>query len=193
MKTMTPQEALSALIEGNQRYLKDKSTLIDAICARSKEGLETPNPIACLLTCSDSRIPPQIFFDRALGDLFIIRVAGGSLDELVLSTIAFGVFDLKTPLILVMGHTRCGAIKAAIDGDQRPHIQPLIKLMAPAMERAKTRTGDLWLNVAEENALEIASRLKSPEQSFAPLIQEGKLAVRSALYHLETGEVTLLD
>src|ERR1700733_14101977 len=113
---LTPDQALASLMEGNQRFSKDKSLHLDRTSERRQELISKQAPYAIIVGCSDSRVAPEIIFVQGMGDLFIVRVAGNVFGPLELESIEFAIFALKSVLILVLGHENCGAIKAVIQG-----------------------------------------------------------------------------
>src|SRR5678816_4607625 len=108
-------EALQRLLEGNQRYAANKSIDLNESQSRRVEMAKGQNPFATIFSCVDSRVPPELIFDRGLGDLFVIRTAGHVIDQAVLGSLEYGVEELKIPLLMVLGHEKCGAVKATID------------------------------------------------------------------------------
>ncbi|WP_445241160.1 carbonic anhydrase [Microcoleus vaginatus] len=117
---LTPNSALQKLMEGNQRYIEQKRTFPDQARSRIVEVAQGQHPFATILACSDSRVAPEIIFDQGLGDLFDIRVAGNFLDDVVLGNIEYAALELGVPLLVILGHERCGAVKAALDGKAVP-------------------------------------------------------------------------
>ena len=187
----TPDEALALLKEGNARYIAGDSYIFSQY-AKKPTALSEPNPFVCILSCSDSRVPPQIIFDRAVGDLFIIRVAGAVLDEVILASIQFAMQALGVSLVVALGHTRCGAVKAAIDGVEDGYLGPLTKRIKEPLKKAQDQLppgGDLWLEAVKENSIHTATQLSTESSPFAARIKTGKLKIQPALYDLETGQV----
>ncbi len=194
-KTHTPDEAKRLLKEGNARYVAGESYIFSDY-PKKPTSLKDPNPFACILSCSDSRVPPQIIFDRAVGDLFIIRVAGALSDEVILASIQFAVRVLGVSLIVSLGHTRCGAVKAAMDGVQDDYLAPLTSRIQEPLALAKSSLApgaDLWLEAVKANAAHAARQLSAESSPFAPRLHTGHLKVQPALYDLETGRVHFFD
>lgn len=108
-------EALARLMEGNARYVSAKLNHPDQTLQRRAEVASGQHPFAIILTCADSRVPPELLFDQGLGDLFVVRVAGNIVDDDILGSIEYGVGELATPLVMVLGHERCGAVKATVE------------------------------------------------------------------------------
>ena len=193
-KQYSPEEALSLLTEGNKRFVNDEGTTGRHLAQKRKELVLEQHPIACVLSCADARVPPQLIFDRSLGDLFIVRVAGNVLDDVVLASLEYAVFVLKTPLIMVMGHFGCGAVTATIEGHSfTNHIKTLTNLIEPAVEWAKKQEGDTLDHAVRKNAIMQKDLLLSPEQLFHTKVADGQLLIKSAHYDLATGKVDILE
>lgn len=140
----TPEEALLRLIEGNIRYHTDKSTTVNEGLERREKLTKRQRPFATVFSCVDSRVPPELVFDRGLGDLFVVRTAGQVLDQAVLGSIEYGVAELEIPLLVVMGHSACGAVKATVgsiaSGEvPEAEIAYLVDSIAPAVAMAKEK------------------------------------------------------
>ena len=118
--------ALARLLEGNARYVESRAARPDQTPERRAEVATVQHPFALVLGCADSRVPPEIVFDQGLGDLFVIRVAGNVLDDQVLASIEYGVEHLHIPLVIVLGHERCGAVVATIDASVRANVQHVV-------------------------------------------------------------------
>ncbi|MDQ5908027.1 MAG: Carbonic anhydrase [Pseudomonadota bacterium] len=206
----SPQEALQRLMEGNQRFVASRQIDPNRSHQRRTAVANSQQPFATILGCVDSRVPPEIVFDRGIGDLFVIRSAGEVIDEAVMGSIEFGSFELKIPLVVVLGHERCGAVKAAIEavehggGDQKHgkakgkhsaepgQIGYLVQGLRPAIEKAKSwGMGDLAENAMRANVSLIVQRLKkSPVLSAA--VESGRLKIIGARYDLDSGGVEVL-
>jgi carbonic anhydrase len=187
----TADEALAALKAGNARYVaaKCEAPHRDAAC-RAKLATGQA-PFAVVLGCSDSRVPPEILFDQGMGDLFIVRTAGNVVDDVVLGSIEYAAEHLGAPLVVVLGHERCGAVKAAVKGGEAPgHIGALVKAIKPSVDAVKGKTGDPAENSMAANAAAMAKEIRSSAPILAKLVEEGKLKVVAARYDLDSGEVT---
>src|SRR6267378_2862675 len=132
-----PAAALQQLLDGNARYVGDKAA---HRAARPSDAAQ--HPLAVILSCSDSRVPPEILFDQGVGALFVIRDAGNTYDQLALESIQYAVGHLGTRLILVMGHDQCGAVTAAVNEYPKPTQSPLLKNIYPAVKQTKGKPGD---------------------------------------------------
>lgn len=197
---ISADQALRELLDGNRRFVKGQP----ASPRRSPQdfrGLaEAQYPEAVIVSCSDSRVAPEILFDVGVGDIFVIRVAGnviGGAGAVVKGSVEYGVAELNAPLIVVLGHSGCGAVKAAmkhIDAkDSLPGaINGLVELVKPAVAQSKGEPGDALENAIRKNVEIGVERLKELQPILAPQVKDGKLKVVGAVYDLRTGAVTLL-
>jgi carbonic anhydrase len=140
----SPEEALMRLLEGNVRFVADKSLPIDEGKDRREKVVKRQKPFATIFSCVDSRVPPELIFDRGLGDLFVVRTAGEVPDSAVMGSIEYGAAELEIPLLMVLGHTGCGAVKATVntlESGETPDadIAYLVEGLKPAVEKAKTK------------------------------------------------------
>lgn len=187
-------EARQLLIDGNKRFTSGKLAGKDMGSTKREElAAKGQKPFAVVVTCSDSRVPPELIFDQGLGDLFVIRVAGNVFDPVAVGSVEYAVEHLGTPLVVVMGHEKCGAVKATADGGEAPgSLGSIVAKIKPSVEKAKAAgaTGnDLYEKATDENIkAAIADLEKSPIVKH--LKESGKLTVIGAKYHLGSGEVT---
>jgi carbonic anhydrase len=187
-------EALTRLIEGNQRYVKHKERHPDQSLARRKELTATQHPFAVILGCADSRVPPELLFDQGLGDLFVLRVAGNVVDDDILGTIEYGVEHLGTRLIVVLGHEKCGAVSAAVEGVKEPgHLTALVQAIQRSVDATRNDPGDKVHNCVIANVRSVAGQIRESEPVLKEAIQGNGLQVVAAVVALDTGKVTLLD
>jgi len=189
----TAKEAKQLLIEGNQRFVAGEVLNDDLSLDKRKELSENgQHPFAVIVSCSDSRVPPEILFDQSLGDLFVIRNAGNVIDTVGLGSIEYGVEHLETPLILVLGHENCGAVKAVVDGAEATGRLPaILKKIQPAYEKAKLDTqsqSDLYEKCAEENVHQTIAEIRK-STVIQHLEHEKKLEIIGGKYDIQTGEV----
>ena len=146
-----------------------------------------------MLTCSDSRVAPELFFDQGLGDLFVIRNAGNVLDDHVIGSMEYAVEHLHAPLIIVVGHEKCGAVSATVSGAEAPgHIRSVVESIAPAFEKSKSQPGDKVDNAVRANAQQTADILKQAEPILKESQSAGHLSIVAARYDLGTGRVEIL-
>jgi Carbonic anhydrase len=190
---ITPDAALQKLIDGNKRFVERRRQNPNQTLARVTEVAQTQKPYAAILGCADSRFPSEIIFDQGIGDLFVCRVAGNVATPEEKGSLEFGTLVLGAKVLMVIGHERCGAVKAAIEGGSLPgQIGSLTAAIKPAVETSKSQPGDKVENAVKENVrLQIENLKKSPV--IADLIQQGKLKVVGGYYDLDTGAVSMVS
>ncbi len=190
---MNASESLQQLKEGNWRFIKNNYRHPHQSKYRRFEVLKGQHPFAVIITCSDSRVPPDIIFDQGLGDLFVIRNAGNVSDEHVIASVEYAVCHLGIPLVVVMGHQSCGAVTAALqDAKDSIHITNLVKSIKPAIKKARKQKGDLLDNSIKNNVQIVVEELKTSKPIIDKLVKEGKVKVMGAYYHLDTGNVDFI-
>src|SRR2546430_2020484 len=192
---VAPAEAISKLKEGNGRYTSGNLQHPGQTAERRTELANTQHPFATILSCSDSRVPPEIVFDQGLGDLFIVRVAGNVINDEGLGSVEYSVDHLGTRLILVLGHQSCGAVKAAREtiaakGKAPGHIQSLVAAIKPAVEA--TAKDDLETTV-KANVKNVVQALRASTPILKAKVDSGDVQVIGGYYSLDTGAVTFLD
>jgi len=186
--------ALARLKEGNTRFIEGKSVRPHQDLQRIKEVSLGQNPFAIIVGCSDSRVPSEIIFDQGLGDLFIVRTAGQVSTFASWGSIEFGNAVLGANLIVVMGHTKCGAVAAACKIPDVPgHIVTLINAIKPAAQLGKKQPGDEVENAVKINVAMQVQQLQNLEPVLTKAVQNGNLKIVGAVYDLETGKVAFLD
>ena len=193
---LSPNDALRRLMEGNDRYVEGKMKLHDFISERPSLALGQ-NPFAGILGCADSRVGPEYAFDVGRGDVFVCRGAGNFADVYSIASFEYAVAVLGTPLILVLGHDKCGAVDAAVkavrDGKEfSGHIPSLIDGIRPAVKAAADQSGDLLDNAIKQNVILNVERLKTASPILSEAVQRGILNVAGGIYSLDTGRVTLI-
>jgi carbonic anhydrase len=187
-----PAVALEMLIAGNARFVARLRQNPNQDFARVTAVAETQKPFAAILGCADSRFPAEIIFDRGIGDLFVCRVAGNVATPEEKGSLEFGTLVLGAKVIMVVGHERCGAVKAAVAGAPVPgQIGSLIDAIKPAVESSKNLPGDKVENAVKANIVLQAKRLKE-SPVISQLILQGKLIVTGGYYDLDTGLVTII-
>lgn len=195
--TIAPEAALKRLMDGNARYAANTPANRDFSAGRAARA-QSQHPIAAILSCADSRVAPELTFDQGPGDLFVVRVAGNFVNDDGLASIEYAVKFLGTPLIMVLGHSGCGAVGAAIkvlkDGARLPgHLQEMIRDIKPAVEAAKKKKPDDLLAASiAENVRFGLRRLAAAKPILAPLVADGKVKVVGAQYDLASGRIALL-
>jgi carbonic anhydrase len=188
-------EALSRLLNGDKRFVAGKSEEPHdaALIERRHVLAKDQKPFAVIVSCSDSRVPPELVFDVSLGDIFVVRTAGEVVDAVVLGSIEYAIEHLGTHLIVVLGHQRCGAVSAAVSGaTDAGAIPEVLKAILPAVEETQGQSGDAIDNVVRANARDIAKRLQSTGPIIAPRVQSGEVKIVAAYYSLDTGQIELL-
>lgn len=196
-KTMTgvpPQEALLRLIEGNKRFVLGTSIRPNQSLARARELSAGQTPFAVIVGCSDSRVPSEIIFDQGLGDLFIVRTAGQVSTYASWGSIEFALDVLHARLIVVLGHTNCGAVSAACNVPDVPgHIVTLINAIRPASAKAARMNGDLVDNAVKVNVAMQVMQLRDLEPVLARKFKSEQIKIVGGVYDLATGLVTFLE
>jgi carbonic anhydrase len=189
---ITPDQALQLLIDGNQRFVQARREKPNQTWTRIAQVAPSQAPFAAVLGCADSRVPVEIIFDRGFGDIFPCRVAGNVATPEEIGSLEFGTLILGAKVLMVLGHERCGAVKAAIEGGVLPgHINSLTDAIKPAVESSKTQEGDKVKNAVIANVRLQANRLKASEV-MNPLIEQGKLKIVGGYYDLDTGAVEIV-
>ena len=198
---MTPQEALDILIEGNNRFMnnyvanKDMQTLVQIV-------KEKQHPFASFLSCSDSRAPVELLFDQALGDIFSVRLAGGIASDKAIGSLEFSSKYLDSKLIVVMGHSSCGAVKAACDDFKDGHIGEIINMIKPAIRHEKTvtnvedRTSKNPEFVEKINELNVRYQIDTIirlSDIVDEMLEKHQVGIIGGLYDLNTGKVNFLE
>lgn len=193
----TPDAALKLLVDGNARYVSGQLNERDFSASRGARA-QGQAPFAAILGCADSRVAPELTFDRAPGDLFVVRVAGNFMTPDGLGSLEYGAAVLGTKVIMVLGHTSCGAVNATIaalqKGNDLPgHIADLVRAMKPGIEPALKQPGDdLPYRAVVANVRYNVQRLTEAKPILADMVAAGKLRVVGGVYDLPTGKVTLV-
>lgn len=197
---LSPDEALAALKQGNREFLDGSLPAPEADSRRRLEIARAQYPIAVLVSCSDSRVPPELLFGRGLGELFIIRNAGNTIDTVAMGSLEYAVAELAVPLVVVMGHERCGAVAAAVsvvqDGTVFPgSIGTMVEPIIPAVLAARRdEPADLLDAAVRANVSRTVTRLREfSEPMVLDRIRDGKLRVVGARYDLDDGTVDFFD
>jgi carbonic anhydrase len=191
------EEAFQKLMGGNKRFVSGGLAPKAGTDATRKELVGGQQPSAIVLTCSDSRVAPELVFDEDLGQIFVVRVAGNVVDPIVLGSIEYAAEHLHTPLLIIMGHEKCGAVSAAVDATGSPegNIGAMLKEIMPAVKTAKAKGGskdDILLAAIKENVGQTYGKMLKDSTVLKHLIEKGELKAVGALYHLGSGEVEVL-
>lgn len=189
--------SLVKLIDGNKRFVSGELEKKDIGDARRQELTKGQHPFAIVLSCSDSRVPAEIVFDQGLGDIFVVRVAGNVVEPTTMGSIEYGAEHLNAPLLVILGHTQCGAVKATLEAKGKPegNIGAILKKIMPAVETAKkiTKDKDEVLNVAISENVKNTYKEVMKSKIINHLVHEGKLKVVGAVYSLNSGKVEMVD
>jgi carbonic anhydrase len=186
-------EPLRLLAEGNARFVSGECTHVEGITGQRASVAATQRPLAAVVACSDSRVPPELVFDQGLGRLFVVRSAGHVVDDIALGNLEYAVEHLGAPLVLVLGHSRCGAVEAALSGRRpRGHQAAIIDALDKAVSRARTMPGNLVENAMRENVTLCVEAISSSRPVMAKAIAGARLRVVGAVYDLDTGRVEFL-
>jgi carbonic anhydrase len=196
---LSPDQALQLLKDGNRAFLRDEIALPDVGDKRRLATAKGQAPFCAYVSCSDSRVPPELLFGRGLGELFIVRNAGNTIDTVARGSIEFAVAVLGVPLIVVMGHESCGAVKAAMDVVSKNARFPgaignMIEPIIPAVLEARGLPGDPVEAACRQNVRRTVRTLR--EEADPLLLKplgEGKLKIVGAYYDLDTGQVDFFD
>jgi carbonic anhydrase len=202
--TLTALQALELLKEGNARFMADRPESVTQGKQRRLDIARNQAPIAVLVSCSDSRVPPELLFGRGLGELFIIRNAGNTVDTVALGSIEYAVTQLNVPLIVVMGHERCGAVDAAVSVAEKQTVFPgsmgrMVEPILPAVLQARAALGrkhthDELLDASvRRNVQRVVNRLRESEALLIEPLRAGKLMIVGARYDLDDGRVEFFE
>lgn len=192
LDAMTADDAFSALIEGNKRYLSEKNSGARRGAKRRGAVAAGQKPFAIVVGCADSRVPPEIVFDQGLGDLFVMRTAGNLVDPIVLGSMEYAVEHLGVKLIVVLGHERCGAVGAAVQGGEaQGNLKDVLDAIKPAVDRVKAGESDLLPRAVRSNVKMVADKIRSDSKLIAQLLDEEEVRVVGCTYDLDDGVVTL--
>ena len=188
-----PDAVLAELKVGNDHHTKHKYSHPHETQAWQDTLIGSQHPQAEILSCSDSRVPPEIIFDQGLGDLFVVRVAGNVATDAEIASLEYGAEHLNIPLLIVLGHQSCGAVTAAVKGGEPDgHLAALTDLIKPAVEKTRGKPGDAVANAVTENVENVVRQLRSSDPILSHLVAEGKLKIVGGVYSLETGKVNWL-
>jgi len=198
---LSADAALKELVEGNSRYVEGRSDLLQRSHYMRRAALaQGQKPYAIVLGCSDSRVPPEIIFDKGLGEIFVVRVAGNVPDPVVIGSIEYAAEHLGVPLLVILGHERCGAVTASVDSKEKApgNIGSIVQVIAPAVAEAKKTCESKEKPALVECA--VKANIKHGEAVLTmrstllkKLVKEGKLRIVGATYDLDDGKVTFLD
>ena len=190
---VTANSAIAELKVGNEHHVQHHYRHPHQTALRQHELTSGQYPHAEILSCADSRVPPEIIFDQGLGDLFVVRVAGNVASAVEVGSLEYGAEHLHIPLLVVLGHEQCGAVTAAVQGSPpEGHINELVNLIKPAVEKSRGLPGDPVANAVRTNVEMVVKELRSSTPILSELVAQHKLKIIGAVYSLETGRVTWL-
>src|ERR1044072_4904686 len=190
---ITADSVLAELKTGNKHHVAHRYQHPHETLERRRQLVSGQHPHAEILSCSDSRVPPEIVFDQGLGDLFIVRVAGNVATDTEIGSLEYGAEHLHIPLLVVLGHESCGAVTAAVQGgNPEGHIATLINLIKPAVDKSRGMPGDPVANAVRSNVELVVKQLRSSTPLLSELVAHGKLKIVGGVYSLEPGKVTWL-
>ena len=190
------EQGLQRLLEGNKRFVAGALTSLTSLVQERGELASGQSPFAVIVCCSDSRVPPEIVFDQPPGQLFVVRTAGQVIDEAARSSIVYGTDSLGAALVLVLGHSECGAVKAAlaaIKGTAIPgYAYRLAEGIGPAVHQVLDQPGDQLDNAIRANIAMGVAQLQTAEPVLADDVRRGQVTIAGGYYDLTSGEVSLL-
>jgi carbonic anhydrase len=190
--TMPANQALKLLLEGNQRFVTGKLDHPNESPERREEVAKGQHPFASVLACSDSRTPPETIFDRGLGDIFTVRVAGNVADKVVIESLDYSVKHLGVRVVMVLGHKRCGAVIAAVAGhEEEGDVGPMLSELRPAVAASKGMAGDPVENAVREN-VELVMKNLATSAELSAMVKSGELKIVGGIYDLDTGAIEML-
>lgn len=198
---MTPEQALEILLEGNQRFLDDRRLERD-LGQQVRDTSGGQWPFAAVLGCIDSRVPAETVFDQGIGDLFNVRIAGNFVNEDILGSLEFACKVAGAKLVVVLGHTRCGAIQGACDSVELGHLTTMLQKLRPAVDsvaepsdasQRTSKNADFVQAVATANVERTVAEVLERSAVLGEMAQAGDIRVVGALYDVETGKVRLAD
>ena len=193
-RNSTPDQVLEALIAGNKRFVENRPEAPNQNYMRLKEVSTGQKPLVSILSCADSRVPIEIIFDRGIGDLFVVRDAGNIATPEEIGSLEYGTAILGSKVLMVIGHEKCGAVKAALEGKPLPgQIGSIVAAIQPAIDRTnKNDSEEFYIETIKQNVmLQVKNLYASP--LLYELVEAGKLKIVGAYYSLTTGEVTILS
>lgn len=196
---MTPQQVLQRLKDGNLRFTEGKMKNRDLLIQTNTTS-GSQHPVAVVLSCLDSRTSPDIIFDQGIGDVFVARIAGNIQNDDILGSMEFGTKLMGAKLIVVVGHTSCGAMRGSCDNAKLGHLTSLLQKIQPAVQQAAKETGTKDCNnaafidqIAKDNVLLVMKQIKARSPILDKLIKEGKVGIVGGMQDISTGAVTFFD
>ena len=193
MSEIGADEALELLLDGNERFASGKMEHPNSSPEHRKSLLAGQDPFAVVVACSDSRVPVELIFDRGIGDIFVIRIAGNIIDDTEMGSIEYAVAHLGVKLVMVLGHSCCGAVNATVaGGDACGCIGKLTEHIQPSVDAARCCDGDVAENAIKGNVERMVKRLQESKPIMAEAVRSAGLMIAGSVYDLETGKVGVL-
>ncbi len=194
-------QSLTKLMEGNKRYVSGTCIQRDLSDAKRKELAKGQKPSAIVVTCSDSRVSPELIFDHSIGDVFVVRTAGNVVDKIAIGSIEYAAEHLHTPLVYVLGHEKCGAVKATLDtieakGKPEGNIGAILEKVMPAAVAANKKGGtkdEIFEYAIKENVKNTSKEIMEKSSILQHLAHENKLKIVGGEYSLQTGKVEAIE
>lgn len=192
---MTPDAALKRLMDGNARFVAGKTVNCN-LMQQVKDTATQQSPIAAIVGCIDSRVPPELVFDQRIGDIFAARIAGNFVNTDIIGSLEFATAAAGAKLIVVLGHTECGAVKGAVDDVRLGNLTATLANIRPSLAKLNysgvpsSKNKELVQKVADQNAKDAAAMIMARSQVIADLVQSGKVKVVSAMHDISTGKIT---
>jgi carbonic anhydrase len=194
----TPEQALKALKDGNARFVSGQTVNCDLL-AQVKATATQQSPVAAIVGCIDSRVPPELVFDQRLGDIFAARVAGNFVNTDIIGSLEFATKLAGAKLIVVLGHTECGAVKGAVDDAKMGNLTATLANIRPSLAKlnyqgvASSKDKALVQRVADQNAKDAAKMLMDRSEILSLLVKEGKLKIVSAMHDISSGKIAWFE
>ncbi|MES2911228.1 MAG: carbonic anhydrase family protein [Pseudomonadota bacterium] len=191
----TPDTVLKRLQDGNARFVAGKTVNCD-LMKQVRETATQQSPVAIVVGCIDSRVPPELVFDQRMGDMFAARIAGNFVNTDILGSLEFATKLAGAKLIVVLGHTECGAIKGAVDNAQMGNLTALLANIRPSMSKLKysgvpsSKNRELVQQLADQNAKDAAAMVLAKSPVIAELVKDGKVKIVAAMHDIGTGKIT---
>jgi len=191
-------ESLTKLLDGNKRFVSGSLAQKDLSDSKRKELVKGQKPFAIVLTCSDSRVAPELLFDQGLGEIFVVRVAGNVVDPITIGSIEYAAEHLGSPLLIVLGHEKCGAVAATLEAKGKPegNIGAIIGKIMPAAKAAKKKGGtkdEILETAIKENVKNTCAEIMKKSKIIGHLMHEGKFKIVTSEYSLQTGKVEMIE
>ena len=197
VESLSPDEAMKRLAEGNARFRKNQLAHPRQNMARVSETSKGQHPFAVVVTCADSRLSPEIIFDQGIGDLFVLRVAGNIPDDHMLGSVEYAITHLGSRLVMVLGHENCGAVKATLEAGKDikklpGHVSSLAKSIAPAVKDDLCEKGDKLQCAVRANVRHVVDGLNKNQPIIGKMAKDEDIVIVGAVYDIETGKVKVL-